>query len=54
MIAFDSLAPNAKFLDFKSSASLIDPKVLARQTSLTNDVDEKSIIDSVGSLLWTG
>ena len=51
IIALDSLAPNAKFLDLNNSASLIEPKVLARQTSLTKDVVEKSIIDSDGSLL---
>ena len=51
IIAFDSLAPSARFLDLRSSASLIEPKVLALQTSLTKEVDEKSIIDSEGSLL---
>ena len=44
-MAFETLAPNAKFLDLRSSASLIDPKVLALQTSLTNEVDEKSIFE---------
>ena len=53
-IAFDTLAPKAKFLDCKSSFSFHEPNVLALQTSFTKEVDEKSIIDSAGSFLWTG
>ena len=53
-IALETLAPKARFLDCNNSFSLIDPNVLALQTSFTKDVDEKSIIDSEGNFLCTG
>ena len=53
-IALEMLAPRAKFLDCNNSFSLHEPKVLALQTSFTNEVDEKSIMDSLGSFLCTG
>ena len=48
-IALDTDAPRARFLDWSNSLSFIAPNVLALHTSLTNDVDEKSMMDSAGS-----
>ena len=53
-IALSTLAPKDKPFVFKSLRSAILPNVLARHTSFTKEVDEKSITEVDGRVLWTG